>query len=391
LSADKGVLVIIETLGAGGAEWALVNLAGELKQRVGCLEVAVLHPPYTLQPQLESQGIPVHRLSISNPWYVWSGVARLRLLLKTRRFRIVHGHLFFGALHGSIAGSLSGGIVRVASFHNLGYASYPPKSVPQHARKMLDRLTMGHLVDGFLAVSNAVAAHYSDHLGLREVTVVPNALSQDLVDGALDVSPNRRRTATSHPTIVMPGRFVPEKGHAVLLQAVSRLEPEYPGITVVLAGSGPLENEIRSEAAELGLAARVRFSGTVSREELFEMEREADLVAVPSLYEGFGLAAAEAMALGTTVVASDAGGLRELINDSVTGRLARAGSVEELASVIRSVLSDKRAAATMEVAARTYVAEHFAPGLVADQTVTFYDRLHRGGQGRARRTGRSAS
>jgi glycosyltransferase involved in cell wall biosynthesis len=189
----------------------------------------------------------------------------------------------------------------------------------------------------------------------------------------------------------MPGRFVPEKGHAVLLQAVSRLEPEYPGITVVLAGSGPLENEIRSEAAELGLAARVRFSGTVSREELFEMEREADLVAVPSLYEGFGLAAAEAMALGTTVVASDAGGLRELINDSVTGRLARAGSVEELASVIRSVLSDKRAAATMEVAARTYVAEHFAPGLVADQTVTFYDRLHRGGQGRARRTGRSAS
>ncbi len=252
MSAESGVLVVIETLGMGGAEWALVNLARELKQQTGCLEVAVLHPPYTLQVELENQGIPVHRLDIRDPWHVWSGVPRLQRLLRTRRFAIIHGHLFFGALHASLAGTLSADVTRVASFHNLGYASYPPQTIAQHGRKWLERAVMGHLVDGYLAVSEAVAAHYTDQLGLRDVAVVPNALSQELVDAAKEPRSGAQVERPFWPLIVMPGRFVPEKGHDVLLRAVHRLAPEFPALEVVLAGSGPTEREVRREAGSWG-------------------------------------------------------------------------------------------------------------------------------------------
>jgi glycosyltransferase involved in cell wall biosynthesis len=389
LSAESGVLIVIETLGTGGAEWALVNLAPELKQRTGCLEVAVLHAPYTLQVELEGEGIPVHRLDISDPWHVWSGAYKLKHLLKTRRFSIIHGHLFFGALHASIAGTLSPDMTRFASFHNLGYASYPPKTMAQHGRKWLERAAMGHLVDGYLAVSAAVAAHYSHQLGLRDVGVIPNALSQELVDGAGEPRPGRQGERTPSPLIVMPGRFVPEKGHEVLLRAVRRLETEFPGLGLVLAGSGPIEEEVRREAGRLGIAERVRFMGDLPRRALFEIERGADVVVVPSLYEGFGLAAAEAMALGAPVVASDAGGLSELIDDGITGRLARAGSSDDLAAAITSVLLDKAAAAEMAGAARAYVADHFSPRAVADQTQAFYNHVRQSKRRKFRLTGRA--
>jgi glycosyltransferase involved in cell wall biosynthesis len=385
LSPENGVLMVIETLGTGGAEWALVNLAPELKQCVGRLEVAVLHAPYTLQGELENRGIPVHRLDVGDPWHVWSGALRLNRLLRTGRFGVIHGHLFFGALHASIAGTLSGDVSRVASFHNLGYASYPPRTIAQHGRKWLERSAMGHLVDGYLAVSNAVAVHYSDQLGLRDVVVIPNALSQELVDGTEGPRPVVQNTTGPCPLIVMPGRFVPEKGHEVLLQALSQLETEFPGAELVLAGSGPTEEKVRGEAERLGLARRVRFMGDLPRRELFEIERRADVVVVPSLYEGFGLAAAEAMAIGASVVASDVGGLPELIDDGVTGRVAQAGSSEDLAATIRSVLLDKAATLKMADAARTYVGNHFAPKAVSAQTLAFYDQVRRRPRRRFRR------
>jgi glycosyltransferase involved in cell wall biosynthesis len=389
LSAEGGVLIVIETLGTGGAEWALVNLAPELKQRCGCLEVAVLHAPYTLEVELENQGIPVHRLDIHNPWHVWSGVRGLKRLFGTRRFSIVHGHLFFGALHASVAGTLSPDLARIASFHNLGYASYPPRTIAQHGRKWLERAVMGHLVDGCVAVSAAVAAHYSDQLGLRDVAVIPNALSQELVDSAKEPRPGPRGERTGSPLIVMPGRFVPEKGHDVLLRAACQLETEFPGLELVLAGSGPGEEEVRHEVERLGIAGRVRFMGDLPRRDLFEIELGADIVAVPSLYEGFGLAAAEAMALGAPVVASDAGGLPELIDDGVTGRLARAGSSDDLATAIRTVLLDKAAASEMSRVARAFVADHFAPRAVAAQTQAFYDQARLRARRKFRRTAKA--
>ena len=326
--------MVIETLGTGGAEWALVNLAPELKRCTGCLEVAVLHAPYTLQVELESQGIPVHRLDINDPWHVWSGAYKVNHLLKTHRFSIIHGHLFFGALHASVAGTFSSDITRVASFHNLGYGSYPPKTMAQHGRKWLERAAMRHLVDGYLAVSQAVAAHYSDQLGLPDVAVIPNALSQELVDGVMGPRSAGQGERTPWPLIVMPGRFVPEKGHDVLLRAVCRLETEFPGLELVLVGKGPGEEEARQEAGRLGIAERVRFMGDLPRRALFEIEMGADVVVVPSL-RGLWAGAAEAMALGAAVVASDAGGLPSLLTTASPAALL-APVADDLAAAITS-------------------------------------------------------
>lgn len=374
---------MIETLGAGGAERALVNIASALSERVGRLDVAVLRPPYALQRELEEAGVAVHRLDLGDPWQLPSGVAKLSRLLRRHEFNIVHGHLFFGAVHASIAGTLARGVSRVVSFHNLGYASYPPKTIPQRARKMLERALMRNLTDGRVAVSHAVAEHYCQHLKLTDVMVIPNALSQDLVISASRGTIGRRRDPKAPPTIILPGRFVPEKGHTVLLHATCVLEREFPDIAIVLAGQGPVETEVRREVEQLKLSGRVQFTGRISHQKLLDLERTADVVVVPSLYEGFGLAACEAMAVGTPVVASKVGGLLELIDDPLTGRLARPGSAEDLASVIRSVLLDKESTASMAARAQSYVAEHFTPAIVATQTADFYGQL--AGDGRANR------
>ncbi len=96
------------------------------------------------------------------------------------------------------------------------------------------------------------------------------------------------------------------------------------------------------------------------------------------------------MALGAPVVASDVGGLRELIEDGVTGRLAQVGSSDDLASAISSVLLDKAAAAEMAAAACRHVVSHFAPRTVASQTQAFYDRVRTGTRHKFRRTGDKA-
>src|SRR5258706_15933064 len=93
------ILVLIDALGRGGAERALVNQLPELKRRGFDIEVAALWPDYDLAPELEQQGIPVHRLGLRPRWNAISGLLALARIGRRRRIHIVHGHLFFGGVY----------------------------------------------------------------------------------------------------------------------------------------------------------------------------------------------------------------------------------------------------------------------------------------------------
>ncbi|SDE99506.1 glycosyltransferase family 4 protein [Halorientalis regularis] len=113
------------------------------------------------------------------------------------------------------------------------------------------------------------------------------------------------------------GRLVPQKNQAALLEAAAPLVRAYDSVHVVVVGGGPLLDALERKAHNLGISESVQFTGFLpKRETVHEVLRSLDVFAFPSRYEGFGVAAIEAMALGTPVVANDIPVLREVIGDA---------------------------------------------------------------------------
>jgi glycosyltransferase involved in cell wall biosynthesis len=312
------VLAVIETLSSGGAEHALLGLLGALAGRGHSCQVAVLWPPYDLAADFEATGIAVHRLGLSHRWNVPQGVWRLRDISRRMRPDVIHAHLFFAGLYVAGTRVFDPRPARMVTFHNLGYDSYPARTLWLRVRKRIDRTAMRHGVDRRLAVSRAVAEHYAGHLGLSQVSVVPNGL--DLKQ--LATHPRRPReevramygVRADESVLLLAGTLRKEKGHRFLLQALARIRESGVTPRLLLAGAGPLERGLRAQTAALGLDGQVTFLGRLEHPELLDLIASVDLVVMPSTHEGASVAASEAICLGTPLLASAVGGLNELAN-----------------------------------------------------------------------------
>jgi glycosyltransferase involved in cell wall biosynthesis len=147
-------------------------------------------------------------------------------------------------------------------------------------------------------------------------------------------------------------QLFPRKGIRFLLQAAAQLKPQFPDLKIVLAGDGFERPELARLAGELGIAADVTFLGWVPNAELPPYYRAAAVSVIPSLEEGFGIPAAEAMGCEVAVVASDAGGLPEVVEHGVTGLVVPRGDSAALARAIGSLLADPQRRKQMGQAGR---------------------------------------
>jgi glycosyltransferase involved in cell wall biosynthesis len=163
--------------------------------------------------------------------------------------------------------------------------------------------------------------------------------------------------AATEPRLLCIGRLIPVKGHLVLLRALAQARVRVPGLTLDIAGQGPLEPALKAYAGELGLSDTVRFRGFVSP--IQTAIENAAAVVVPSLGEGFGMVALEAMERGRAVIASDVGGLPEIVADWETGLVVPAGDAEALADAMVALASDLPRAAAMGEAGRRRALESF--------------------------------
>jgi glycosyltransferase involved in cell wall biosynthesis len=169
------------------------------------------------------------------------------------------------------------------------------------------------------------------------------------------------------PLLVTVARLSSQKALDVLLDALATL-PTRPVLAIL--GEGPLESRLRAHASRLGIEDRVRWLGF--RADVADHMAAADVFCLSSAWEGIPLAAMEAIALGTPVVATAVGGMSELISHGVTGRLVTPGDPAALAAGLEEALADSQASQRMAASARAFLAREFSTDRMLERLSEHY-------------------
>lgn len=215
----------------------------------------------------------------------------------------------------------------------------------------------------------------------KMIDVIPNGVDPSRFDISGTSAPaaacptHEENMPDGKKTVLYAGRLAVEKGVHTLVQAVAMLRHQGLDVELVIAGEGPYREDLMDEVRARGLQRYVHFMGPVDHTMLVTLYKLSDVVAIPSLHEPSGSAALEAMASMTPVVASDVGGISDMIEDGVTALKSKPGDSDSLAASIRRVLADRSLAESLKKNARQVVAEKYNWAFVADRTAGVYKDL----------------
>lgn len=380
------ILQVIESLGRGGAEQALVNLLPALQRRGHQCEVAALMPPYSLAETLEKAGIAVHRLKLNHRWNLLRGINSVTSLCHRGQYDAVQAHLFFAALYVAMSKPLAPAPKRIVSFHNLDYDLYPANTPWKKVRKAIHCWLMGNYIDGWIAVGRGTSEHYKAHLGLSDIVTIPNAFPLDTLCPSIDLDRDtvlsKYGVSPNSFAIVMPGRLVPQKGHRYLFQALALLREKSLRPQVLIFGDGPLRQKIVEDVANKDLQQQVIIHPAITHGELLPIVQAADLLVMASTHEGFGLVAAEAMALERPVLATRISGVVDLIEEGVSGLLVPPKDPAALAEGIAQLIGDPLLRKRLGEAGRQRIESHFHADVIAAKCEEYYSGLFKGSPSR---------
>lgn len=351
--------VISTPQGIGGAERTLLGLI-EGGRAVGWDQL-VLNPFADAERKSGLQGalpsVAYEALPVDSAADLWAMRDRLRKCLESFRPAVVHAHLFHATV---VVATLKLDVPRVMTQqHGSFYANdrrWLRDRVDGWATRRFDRVvTISPHVTDF------VVNHHS--FPRQRVVEIPNGWSG---------SPLPREHSGASRTLVSIGNFRAEKGHSVLLKAAARVKVRHPDIRLILVGDGPLRTALEDEAARLGLANIVEFSGWLT--DVWEVLASADVFVLPSHSEALGVAALEAMASGVPVVASAVGGLRTLLDHERTGLLVPPGDPQALADALERALEDPGLRSSLAKVAREE-ADVYRMDRIVDRYADLYREL----------------
>lgn len=184
-----------------------------------------------------------------------------------------------------------------------------------------------------------------------------------------DVSPSP--ISFSPPTILGIGRLTHEKGFDILIKAFSILKKDISNARLIIVGDGEKQKYLKRLVSELEIKDHVQFTGELSREEIFNIINQSTFVVVPSRFETFGLVALESMLMQRPVIASNLGGLPEVISNGETGILVKPKDPIALCAAMQHLLSQPEKLIRMGMCARLQATEKFSLQNNVDQ----YERL----------------
>ncbi len=371
------VLHVQKVAGISGSEAHLLQLLPDLKRRGWDIRFLMLHEhepgAWEFARELEAGGVPVDGIPMHAD--VDPGTfLRVLAYLAHHRPTILHTHLVHADAYGQTAGVLAGVPIRLSTKH--GFNEF------REGRLFaLGDRTIGALAHRQIAISRGLARYLSETEGFPEPDF-------EIVHYGIAAGPEPEPYAGDELRFLCVGRLIPIKGHVVLLRAFRKVLDARPDARLDIAGRGPLEHGLKDLARELGLAGAVRFLGHVTP--IQRAVERSFAVVVPSLGEGFGMVALEAMERARPVIAASIGGLDDLVRDGETGLLVPAGVAEPLTEAMLELAADPERAAALGRQARRRALERFPEDRCTERTEEVYRYWLNGRGGRALGNGRRA-
>jgi glycogen(starch) synthase len=258
-------------------------------------------------------------------------------------FDLVHGHDWLVAVAGDhLAKRFRCALV--VTIHATEYGRHQGW-VDKHPQSHIHGVErwMANRAERVITCSTYMREHVADIYGIdeRRIAVIPNGIDPEELVPVDDLG--RLRASFADPDerlVLLVGRLVYEKGFQIALEALPGLVERVGNVRFVVAGSGTHEQELRAQAAELGLDRHGTFLGWIGDDVLHSLYRIADLCVVPSIYEPFGLVALEAMASGCPCLVADTGGLREVVPNDDVGLRFRSRDPRSLGTMAERLLTD---------------------------------------------------
>ncbi len=366
--------------------WALSHELAELG-----LDVHVITADHPATPEFELDGkVKVHRVKTqtdnSPDFLTW--VSKLNFgflqyaipLFNEQKFDVIHAHdwmvtdaawvlktAFDTPLVTTIHATEQG---RMGGIHT---------SLQRYVHQMEWRLTY----ESYRVIVNS--HHMVDELRgsfdlpMDKMDVIPNGVTPE--NFRIDFPENEKRAfrqsfaGESQKIVLYVGRLVNEKGVQVLIDAAPKVIHQYPETQFLIVGTGYFMETLKAQAAYSGITQNVRFLGYVADSDLLKLYQISDAVAIPSLYEPFGIVALEGMAAGTPVVVSDVGGLRDFVEHGQNGITTYAGNSDSLAWGILQVLRDPGLAHHLIHTATKAVEEVYNWKMITKKTQETYEKV----------------
>lgn len=288
---------------------------------------------------------------------------------------VIHVHDWLTALAGRAAKHLAPAALLSVTIHDTVHGKHFGQLTPPNQYVSFLERFVGTEADLTICCSEHVRGELVQEYQVppQKIAIIPCGVDASRFHIDADLTAFRQLLGEPSDRIVLyVGRLDREKGVSHLLEAMARVLLAVPQGRLVIAGKGVLEGNLVEMARSLHIDDRVTFMGYVQDEPLAALYRSADVLAVPSLYEPFGIVALEGMVCGRPVVASDVGGLTEIIVEDQTGLRVPPGDSSALARAIAHLLTDEQAAARMGAAARQRAEHEYNWARVAAQTAAAY-------------------
>lgn len=356
----------------GGAERHILNLATAMDPNQVEVSVCCLFADPFVQLAREA-GIRAYSIPMRHK-LDFGIVTKLRDSIAGENIDIVHTHGVRANLVGRLAARMAGVETVVTTVHSLLVQDYPDV-FSRLANMLIEKASRG-LTTHFIAVSGGLQkALIQQGIPEQRITVIYNGLNSQLFRKSDSAGKWREQAGFSPgtPLVAMVGRLHPVKGHRYFLRAAAEILKERTDVHFLVVGSGPEGDRLEEYTRKLGIQDHVTFTGFVS--DVSELMPDLNLLIVPSLWEGFGLTALEAMAVGVPVVATSVGGLPEIVEHGTTGLLVPPADEAGLTRGIMWMLDHPQEAVEMAAAAKAAAEEKFTATSMSRRTEEIYRRL----------------
>lgn len=355
---------LITELRPAGAERCVYELSRRLDPNRFSVHVAALRGG-AVADWLKRAGIGVTVLNVRGKLDV-AALARLANLLRRERFDLLHTHLFHADLAGRIA-------ARMAGVANLVHTVHVAEARFRLWQYAWSRMT-ANWCDRIVCVSQAVRDHHArkSHLPLWRYEVIYNGIDAD----AYSPNPQRREELRNRwgvggdeILVAFVGRLNFQKNLPMLLEAFRRIRRSRNDIHLVVAGDGPESPKLETFIHENASYRAICLGQT---DDIAGVLAAADIFAMPSRWEGFGLAAAEAMAAGLPVIGTKVPGLTELIEEGVSGLLIDSEDTAALTAAISQLADDRDERVRLGSTGQKRIKERFS----IEANITAHERLY---------------